>query len=151
VVRGAFETIAVLLIGFSPCACGGRALAEQVCPGTDAAFAADALPDDAAADAWPTHFDATFNTEYPPPVGEYPDPPGGLCGFSDSCAAGAGLCDMRSGWCCHGRFTTDTSGAPACLCGTALGCAPSQVCCSAHGGFVSTCISATDVCNGVAF
>jgi hypothetical protein len=156
----------MLVLGMLLCSCGGRALVNQTCPDMDASprdattdttveagrdAKADA-PSDAPEDAtWASHFDANYNRDYPPAPGEYPDPSGGLCGQSDTCAAGAGLCDFQSGWCCHGRFTTDRQDQAECLCGQSLGCAPPEVCCSAYGATVSVCMAAARDCNGVAY
>jgi hypothetical protein len=149
---GRTERMLALLAFALPCSCGGRALAVETCDGDASAhdggshlvvdgatsIAADALPD-------------AIPSVPPPAPGEYPDPSGGLCGQSDTCAPGAGLCDFQSGWCCHGRFTTDRDGQAECLCGQSLGCPPPQLCCSAHGATVSVCVADAKACNGVAY
>jgi hypothetical protein len=147
--RRAVRALALLALAVV-CSCGGRALVEHDCD--DASVhdtgASGTSPEDGGVSS---AGDADTGSTYDPIPGEYPDPSGGLCGQSDTCAPGSGLCDFQSGWCCHGRFTTDRDGQAECLCGQSLGCAPPQVCCSAHGATVSVCVADPKDCNGVAY
>ena len=84
---------------------------------------------------WYLAFDAPYDPDSPPLVGEVPPPDGGTCSGLDDCYQF--YCDHESGWCCVGRITPGE-----CKCGLGPGCSGSAaLCCTTDASTTPACVS----------